>query len=210
MAKKWDMDTGGLFRPEVLNETDLRTFDEVSIFIAKHICDEPICIETGTMYSWEPETPCWNTTTSILKRICLPKKGILYSIDLVHNLDVLEKAFEAAEIPSIIRPFSYGSNEFRPMPGDSIQRLREISLSKLDLLCLDSGEDPDLMLGEYDTIKHFLSDKHYVLVDDIHNKNSVKYLKMVPILKELGYDWVQIPTETGLFVAVKGYPVPRK
>jgi hypothetical protein len=66
------------------------------------------------------------------------------------------------------------------------------------------------MVDEFNLVKHYLSDKHYVLVDDIHNKNSVKYLDMVPILKDLGYNWVQIPTETGLFVASKGYPIPRK
>ena len=61
------------------------------------------------------------------------------------------------------------------------------------------------MVREFREVEAILADKHFVLVDDIHNPNSVKYKKMVPLLKQLGYDWVEVPTPTGMLVAAKGY-----
>jgi hypothetical protein len=52
------------------------------------------------------------------------------------------------------------------------------------------------------------TDKHFVLVDDIHNPNSVKHKRMVPILKDYGYDCIEVPTPTGMLVATKGYKLP--
>ena len=93
---KYPMARGGLFTPTILQHCDLRTFDEVSIFISKHIKKHPVLVETGTMYTWDPEIPCWNTTTSLAKRICVPLEGSLVSIDVVHDHDMLHDAFKAA------------------------------------------------------------------------------------------------------------------
>lgn len=194
-------DTKGIYNDSVPVLTDLRTFDEVAQFISKHIDKNPFCIETGTAYGFPPENPYWNTTPCIVKRICEPHNGQLISIDLEDRSENINKLFAFGDTDL---------NRVRLLKGNSLDVLRNLSLSKLDLLCLDSGEDEDLLLNEYLIVQHFLSEKHYILVDDIHNQNSVKYKKIVPLLKELGYDWVQIPTETGLFVSAKGYPVPRK
>lgn len=207
---KYPMGTGGLYTSDVLNHTNLRTFEAVAEFIAQYVPEEVVCLETGTMYTWDPEVPYWNTTTALYGKVCRPKGGHLWSIDQEPNNEVLEQAFKAIHAPK--HPDDIVSCTI--LKSDSVKGIEHLlkwySIKIIDVLCLDSGEDPDMMVAEYEAARHHLAKNHYVLVDDIHNAGSVKYLKMVPMLKELGYDWVQVPTHTGLFVAAKGYPVPRK
>lgn len=197
--RQWNSDTGGLFYNGLFEQTKLRTFDEVSKFIGEQICIDPICLETGTAYGFPEGEPYWNTTSSLVKRICKPLNGHLYSVDLEDHSRNIEKLFNLGEL---------SLSQVTLLVGDSRHVLKELSLTKLDLVCLDSGEDEDLLVDEFNLISRFLSDDHYILVDDIHNTNSVKYKKIVPLLKHLGYNWMQVPTETGLFVSAKGYPIP--
>lgn len=196
----WEIGKGGLYYEGLLEETAYRTFDEVMIALQSYICDKPWCIETGTAYGFPPDDPYWNTTSSIAKRMCEQKGGHLWSIDLEDRSEVLKQLFALGGI---------GEDLVTHYVGDSIEILGGFRASPISLLCLDSGEDPDLLLNEFKTIRWALADDHYVLVDDIHNDNSAKYRKVVPFLKFLGYEWRQIPTETGLFVASKGYQLPR-
>lgn len=196
----WQSDTGGLFYQGLFEETPLRTFDEVMILLAKELTNNPICVETGTAYGFPEGEPYWNTTSSIVKRIVAPLSGHLYSVDLEDRSENIQRLFNLGNLR-----FS----DVTLLVGDSRKVLQNLSITRIDLLCLDSGEDEDLLVQEYQAVQHLLPEKHYVLVDDIHNKNSVKYKKVVPLLKELGYDWMQVPTETGLFIASKGYKLPR-
>lgn len=201
----YDFDKNGLYTPEVMELTDLRTFDETMIFIAQHIQKNTVCFETGTTYCFRSHLPYWNTTSSIAKRILEPNGGMLWSFDLINRREVLKELFALGNL---------NLNNVIHIVGNSVDKIKRMMNEgitlPIDLVCLDSGEDEDLLVDEYNALKDHLNEKHYILVDDIHNKNSVKYKKIVPLLKELGYDWVQIPTETGLFVAAKGYPIPRR
>jgi len=89
--------------------------------------------------------------------------------------------------------------------GDSVEQLAKYPFDKtggIDLLCLDSKEfDPPHMVNEYRAIERHLKPSHIVLVDDIHNPNSVKWVEMVPLLKALGYEWFELGTTTGMLVA---------
>ena len=195
----WGIDTGGLYYPELLEKTSLRTFDEVSTFIGEHICSHPICVETGTAYGFPIDDPYWNTTSSLVKRICEPLDGKLISIDIEDRSKNIDALFAAGD-PERSR--------VSLLQGDSRLVMKDIDFGKIDLLCLDSGEDPDLLLDEYLAVQDQLAEQHYVLVDDIHNTHSVKYEKIVPLLIHMSYNWMQVPTETGLFVSSLGYPIP--
>ena len=63
------------------------------------------------------------------------------------------------------------------------------------------------MVNEFLAAKSVLAKRHFVLADDIHNDNSVKWVKMVPMLKDLGYNFVEIETPVGLFLSSIGYDI---
>ena len=170
------------------------TFDQVISHL--DICQFPICVETGTAYCFPSNDPYWNTTSSIVKRLCEPLNGNLISIDLLDRSENINKLFSFGELDR---------SRVSLIVGNSVDVLKKLWIPRIDLLCLDSGEDEDLLLNEYLIAKPLLSKKHYVLVDDIHNGGSVKYKKVVPHLKKLGYDWLEFSTETGLFVSSVGY-----
>lgn len=177
----------------------MNTVKEVCQFIAQHIKDRPVCVETGSVYAFTAETIPHHTTNNIIQQLCIPRDGLLLSIDLDDHDAVLRSLFQDQSIPF---------ERLQLIQGDSVEQLSLLP-DVIDVLWLDSGENADLTLNEFLTVQDQLNDRHYVLVDDIHNTGSVKYLKIVPLLKELGYDWVEISTPTGLFVAAKGYLVPR-
>lgn len=176
-------------------------FEEVAKFIAKYICDGAVCVETGTSYCYPPNDPYWNTTSALVKRICEPKNGHLFSVDMLNRSENINELFALG---------ATDRKKITLLVGHSVTVLKSLSLPRVDLLCLDSGENEDLLVDEFKAIKHLLSENHYVLVDDIHNLGSVKYKKVVPLLKKLGYDWTEVSTPTGLFVSSKGYPIPEE
>lgn len=194
----------------------MHTVEDVCQRIAPILPDKPICVETGTMYTCPPGNEPHNTTSNIMQYICGPLNGTLYSLDIDPEHINFSKNF-----------CSKYDGKLVPLLGDSVESLKRLANSKtfnkwvgdgpytstytalpvVDLLCLDGKEfDEDHMVNEFNAIKEYLKDdKHFVLVDDIHNPNSVKWKKTVPILKELGYSYVEVPTPTGMFVAWKGY-----
>lgn len=165
------------------------------------IKDKPTCIETGTMYVRDPGNEVHTTTNNILEFICAPKDGALYSLDIdPQHINFSEK---------YNREYAYF---IRYYEGDSVVFLRKLSSlflrlgTEVDLLCFDGKEfAEDHMVNEFEEIKSRLAKEHFILVDDVHNPNSVKWKKMVPLLKELDYSYTEVPTPTGLFVAWKGY-----
>jgi predicted O-methyltransferase YrrM len=153
-----------------------------------------------------PEGNEKHTTTNNLFNCFCEDGGTLYSLDI---------SIEHAEFA---RKFcSKGKQGHIIIIGDSVDSLTKLSplledaSYKVEVLCLDSKDfDEDHMVNEYNAIKERLAEKHYVLVDDIHNPNSVKYKKMVPELKRLGYECLEINTPTGMLIASKGLPLPEK
>ncbi len=187
----------------------METVRDVCKYIGSVICEGPVCIETGSTYTMPPGNETHTTTNNLMEFVCLYKQGVLYSLDI----DAEHIEYARSVLPQ-------GDSTHTPrvefILGDSVSSLKilggkwggEGPGDSIDLLCLDSKEfDEDHMVKEFNAIKHALAEKHFVLVDDIHNPNSVKYKKMVPLLKELGYKWTEIPTPTGLFLAAKGYQV---
>lgn len=179
----------------------MNTVLDVCRRIGEVIRDVPVCVETGTMYTCPPGNEPHNTTSNIMEFIVAPKTGVLYSLDIDPEHAEFSKNFCA----------KYGTGLIHIL-GDSAEMMRSHKewllpySATVDFLCLDGKEfDEPHMVKEFDAIKDRLSAKHFVLVDDIHNPNSVKYKMMVPILKELDYSYVDVPTPTGMMVAWKGY-----
>ncbi len=178
----------------------METVRELCKYIGSVISYEPCCVETGCVYVCGPDDEVHTTTNNITEYICLPNNGVLASFDIDKEHIGFAESF--------VSPKAHVGF----FCGDSVGKLTEYAILlgilgyQVSLLCLDSKEfDEDHMVNEFNAIKGVLNPKHFVLVDDIHNPNSVKYKKMVPILKDLGYDWKEISTPTGMFVAAKGY-----
>jgi hypothetical protein len=179
----------------------MNTIRDICQHIGKIIRDAPSCIETGTMYVCLPGNEIHTTTNNIMEFIVAPKNGTLWSLDIDQEHIDFSKSFCKKYSGALLH-----------LLGDSVEMMERLASNlltfgnKVDLLCLDGKEfDEDHMVNEFNAIKDRLAEKHFVLVDDIHNQNSVKYKKMVPILKELDYSYLEVPTPTGMFVAWKGY-----
>jgi len=180
----------------------MKTVEDITIYIGEHIDSSPACLETGCMYVCSLENKIHTTTNNIYYNAVLPKGGRFFSIDL----DESHVNFAKSYINS--------KDRIEFFVGDSLDKIKYLTMRSkhlsygLDLICLDSKEFDEVhMVKEFMLLYPFLNNKHYVLVDDVHNPNSVKYKKLVPILKDLGYDWREVPTPTGMFVASMGYPL---
>ncbi len=193
----------------------MKTVRDVCMYIGSMVSSFPVCVETGCMYVCNPGDEVHTTTNNILEFICKPKLGRLvsYDVDIEHinyakefvahiecNPAVFISGDSVTELKKEVKPLYEIRDSFQDGHPDGLPFI-------VDVLCLDSKEfDEDHMVNEYNAVKDFLrKDRHFVLVDDIHNPNSVKWKKMVPILKDLGYSWIEVPTPTGMFVAAKGY-----
>ena len=178
----------------------ITTMRQVCQYIGQTIKKQPLCIETGSAYVIQETNLIHTTTNNIVEHICVPNKGVLFSLDIDAGHQTLAN-YACSDKSSVV--FLYGDSV------DSLRALSRLELS-VDLLCLDSAEfDEDHMVREFDAIHHSLNrEKHFILVDDIHNPNSVKFKKMVPLLKKYSYNFIEIGTPTGLFVAAKGYKLP--
>jgi len=209
--------TGGLFSPDVYQKTDMRSLRDICQFINKHINKNPFCVETGCTWQFLPSALQHHTTNNILKYVAMPHDGMLITIDIEDRSEVIQKLLMSDNISSDC-PLGFLVDEsVRAIGalarGDWIFQNKDMRSSgknpQIDLLCLDSSEDAQHMVDEYLAAEPALAEKHYLLIDDIHNPGSVKYLDMVPLMKEKGYDWVQVPTPVGMMVCAKGYPVPK-
>ncbi len=188
----------------------MKTVRDICKYIGSVICDGPVCIETGSTFAITPENLIHTTTNNIAEHVCLYNYGILYSLDI---------SAERQKIAESVLPVSTSDYQLDVhfICGDSVDIMKKLAKEwtgagdgdGIDLLCLDSSGDPDHILNEYNAIKDSLAEKHFVLVDDIHNPSSIKYKKVVPLLKELGYNYIEVPTPVGMFMASKGYDLPQ-
>jgi len=182
----------------------IKTVRDVCKFIANFVGHKPLCLETGCTYTCAEGNEIHTTTNNIWEYVCAPRGGLLWSFDI----DDEHIKFAT----SMLDPEA----NVNFVHGDSVRCMKDLVSQgdikgPVNVLCLDSKEfDEDHMVNEYNAVKGILADKHFVLVDDIHNPNSVKYKKMVPVLRGLGYFESEIPTPTGMLLASKGFSSPIK
>jgi len=174
---------------------------EAEVCTIKGLCNvlgqlfvKPLCVETGTTYVGSGDDLV-HTTTNNLADMCRRTGGRLISFDIDEQHQEFARKLCGG-----------GPVEF--VSGDSVERMYSYpfeSTDGIDILCLDSKEfDPDHMVKEFSAVHTHLKKSHVVLSDDIHNPNSVKWVKMVPELKRLGYHYTELHTPTGMFVAWVG------
>jgi len=182
----------------------ISTVREVCKAIATYLPRYPVCVETGCVFQCPPGNEVHTTTNNIAEFICKPHDGYLYTYDIdKDHLDFAQRLLE---------PLGLTNQQVTFVWGDSVTELTSrwspfssVGPNSIDVLWLDAGESPDQMFNEYLATARSLSDNHFILIDDIHNPNSIKHEKLVLYLKGEGYKWEEIPTPTGLFVATKGY-----
>lgn len=189
---------GGLFHKNVYQDTILRSIEKICKLIGPQVPQNPICVETGMVFQYEQTALQHHTTNNLTKFVCEPKDGILYGLDIDPQMEIISK---------ILRDTQVDVKFLKVFKCDSVVGIKKVIklVNQIDVLCLDSNEDPDHTMAEFETAFPKLAKKHFILVDDIHNPNSNKYKKIVVHLKQLGYEWRQVPTPTGMLIATKGY-----
>lgn len=186
-------------------------FYNIAERIGKVINKYPICVESGCTYVTNELNLVNTTTNNIIEYIVKPKDGVLYSFDIS-----LEHIHICKEM--LIRKFGKFTPYVDFILGDSIstmpQLISDLGGYKIDLICLDSKEhDSKHMTKEFNILFPLLADSHFILIDDVLNKNSVKAIDLLPYLDfyianvDTSYKKYIIGTETGLAVYVKGYDV---
>lgn len=181
----------------------MKTVADICKYIGSIVDGNALCVETGCTYAWTQAEldQGYSTTYSIAKYICEPTDGMFYSIDNDASKIEVSRNMVELKCPSIERIF---------ICMDSVEALKHLALTSIivDVLCLDSKEgDPEHMANEYLSIKDRLADRHFIMIDDIHNPSSVKWKKLVPMLKDMNYNYIEVPTPVGMFLASKGYPL---
>lgn len=186
----------------------ISNFRDLCFEISRVICKNPVCIETGSTYDIRPENLMNTSTNNLYRTMILINKGELHSFDIDPEHQNTAKILCENNDSVVFRL------------GDSVEKLKEfVSTVKyamqsanedqkfIDLVLFDSKDGDTMhMLHEYEILEPYLKDKHFILIDDIHNPNSNKWVRLVPILKASGkYTYGEINTPTGLFVAWKGY-----
>jgi hypothetical protein len=198
---------GGMWDPNCLQHTDIRSFADLCRFLAPNVPQGVKILETGTTFHTEPEGYDTYSTPNLVKWIAKPRNGSLTTLDHEPNIPALHEVFEGMGILTYLHPVGFEVGD----SIDSIGRLNQRFGRVWDIIHLDSAEDNGShMLLEYMAIADHLPDKHYVLVDDVHNPASSKWRMLVPWLKNKGcYDTMALPTGMGTFLAARGLPLPR-
>jgi len=182
----------------------ISTVREVCKALVCYLPRHTVCVETGCCYTCPPGNEVHTTTNNIAEFICKPTDGDLFTYDIDQDhLDFSKK---------LIEPIGLKEEQVTYVCGDSVESLTwrwssfsSVGPNTIDVLWLDSDSSPEHMFSEYWAVREALNEQHFILIDDIHNPNSIKYSKLVPYLKQAGYLWEEINTPTGLFVASKGY-----
>lgn len=175
------------------------TVRDICKAISEQICSNPICIETGSTYVIDSDNLVHTTTNNIAEYIVKKHNGSFWSFDIdpEHQSQAAKVCPDGIDIHFVL--------------GNSVEKLK-IWAKKfsaegigIDLLCLDSKEfDPSYMLKEYLAVENLLMEDHFVLIDDIHNPNSVKWLDTYPYLITKGYSFLEVNTPTGMAVGWRG------
>lgn len=79
--------------------------------------------------------------------------------------------------------------------GDSATNLINLNLQKIDLLYLDSANNAQVALDEYNAARHFLHENSIIVVDDVVTGNKGKLIG--PKLKSDGWDIELIENNEG-------------
>lgn len=180
----------------------MNSLKDLYTFLEKLIRYGCICVETGTQSNFDPNNKDYFSTINLLRYIIKPKEGILYTFDI--SEECTNKCKE--KIERLKTEGEDYKDYAKFITGDSIETLSKIipNIKHIDIVLLDSKEfDEDHTLNEFKLLENYLSPRHIIMCDDIHNIGSVKYKKAVPYIKNKVDLWFEYNTPTGLFVGIK-------
>jgi len=167
------------------------TLDEVfSEWIDK--IDHPIqALETGCSFMWGEKFDPYISTLNIVKHLVAPTGGRLYSLDIDKDrIQVCKQNLISHDLDKYV--------DF--LCGDSVENIATFPPECLDFVWLDSSEDADHAMAEFNGVKPLLVGKYIVCVDDYGSPNSVKWQEISKIIKEDFAEHKTYKTPTGLIV----------
>ena len=158
--------------------------------------DKPIIsLETGTSFAWSETNLPYLSSLNIIKYLCLPTYGELYSIDIsIDRLNLCEKELYK-------RGDNFGDC-FNKYNGESLEEMSFLLSTehKFDFFWLDSEENEDHGLKEYELAKQLANDKFVICIDDYNSNGSVKWKKSSELIKQKAKFYKIYNTPTGLIV----------
>tara|TARA_R110000824_G_scaffold348039_1_gene534789 strand:+ start:4949 stop:5518 length:570 start_codon:yes stop_codon:yes gene_type:complete len=144
---------------------------------------KPAIVETGCIrnINWKFSD---GHSTLLFGWYCQKYDGSLYTLEIDNNAMMLCKKITK----------EYEKN-ITYVLGDSASNLINLDLQKIDLLYLDSANDGEIALDEYNAAKHFLHEGSIVVVDDVVTGNKGRLVG--PKLKSDGWDIELIENNEG-------------
>jgi len=154
--------------------------------------DHPIvAVETGCSFMWGDKFLPYISTLNIAKHLVEPTQGKMYSLDIDE-----ERITMCAEELTKIDLIKY----VELVVGDSVSTMNDFIFYDVNFVWLDSSEDADHAMAEYESIKPALAKKHIVCVDDYGCPNSVKWQGVSNLIKNEFKEHKTYDTPTGLIV----------
>lgn len=154
--------------------------------------DHPIqALETGCSFMWGEKFDPYTSTLNIVKHLVAPTDGHLYSLDIdKERIDACKRQLVRQGLDKYV--------DF--ICGDSVKTLETFPLECLDFVWLDSSEDAEHALAEFDGVLSLLIDKYVICVDDYGSPNSVKWQDISEIIKRDFTEYKTYKTPTGVIV----------
>lgn len=147
----------------------------------KQIYNKPLrIVETGTIRNIKPEYILGDGhSTHLIAQWIKDNGGSFFSID--QNIEVADNYLKELGLREHVQL----------LPYDSVTFLRTFTKNdiKLHLAYLDSGNDPNLILAEFQTIENMMLPQGVIIIDDcVPGSNELlKGNKAIPYAKEKGY-----------------------
>ena len=169
---------------------------EVMEFLGRSQRISGLALETGCAFNTDPKDRDNLSTPNIARHFCGPK-GHLFSFDTDPARIEVAKQLLGGGLEGRVSFFVGDSMQTLPVFASIFPR---ITTKRLDILYLDSFEDPGWSHKEFRLVSHILRPGGIICADDAENPGSRKTEGFLPFLKERCEWWHVVPTPTTLFV----------
>jgi hypothetical protein len=150
-----------------------------------------IAIETGCSFLWGEEFDPYISTPNIVQHLVAPTQGHLYSLEIDRErIDTCREHLKDLGLETYV--------DF--LCGDSVEMIKTLPPDHVNFVWLDSSEDAEHAVCEYNAVQPALTDKHIICVDDYGSPNSVKWQDISKIIMTEFSDCATYETPTGLIV----------
>lgn len=158
--------------------------------------DHPVvAIETGCSYAWDTSVENnlpYLSTLNIVRSLVEPTKGFLYSLDNdPKHIETCQRNLHERGLGGHV---GFGF-------GDSVSILRMMVTEGVNFVWLDSAEDSDHAVAEFQAVQPLLADKYIICVDDFGSK-SVKWQAVSKVIMDTFDSYETFDTPTGLIIGL--------